>query len=144
MLSKISEQRMHVVRWVLVIGWGLLILSLFYDPISHGLTDPANGWSLLSDRTLWLDHDPSRCVKVQGDCVPLEPYAIGARIFWGMVVPCGIFIVFVFGHETWRRICPLYFFSQIPRALGIPPRSSIKSFPWLERNHFYLQFGLET
>lgn len=142
MLSKISEQRMHVVRWVLVIGWGLLILSLFYDPISHGLTDPANGWSLLSDRTLWMDHDPSRCVKVQGDCVPLEPYAIGARIFWGMVVPCGIFIVFVFGHETWRRICPLYFFSQIPRALGIPPRSSIKSFPWLERNHFYLQFGL--
>ena len=142
MLAKISEQRMHVVRWVLVIGWGILILSLFYDPISHVLTDPTNSWSPLKDYTLWVDNDVSQCIKVQGQCVPLEPYAIGARIFWGMVVPCGIFIVFVFGHETWRRICPLYFFSQIPRALGLPPRSSIKSFPWLEQNHFYVQFGL--
>lgn len=142
MLSKISEQRMHVVRWVLVIGWGLLILSLFYDPVSHILTDPANSWSLLRDHNLSASGDPSQCVKVQGDCVPLGPYAIGARIFWGMVVPCGIFIVFVFGHETWRRICPLYFFSQVPRALGLTPRSSIKSLPWLERNHFYLQFSL--
>ncbi len=143
MLAKISEQRMHVVRWVLIIAWGLLIFSLFYDPISPGLTDPENGWSWLKDHTLLMAQDPSQCIQVQGACVPLAPaYAIGARIFWGMVVPCGIFIVFVLGHETWRRICPLYFFSQIPRALGIPPRSSIKSFPWLERHHFYLQFGL--
>lgn len=142
MLAKISERRMHVVRWILIIGWGVLILSLFYDPISHVLTDPDNNWGLLRDQTLLVARDPSQCVKVQGKCVALEPYAIGARIFWGMVVPCGIFIVFVFGHETWRRICPLYFFSQIPRALGWPPRSSITSFPWLERNHFYLQFGL--
>ncbi|MBT9315190.1 4Fe-4S binding protein [Leptothoe spongobia] len=138
MLAKISERRMHVVRWVLIIGWGVLILSLFYDPISSVLTIPNGPWGFLGDPTL----DPNRCVQVQGACVDLEPYQIGARIFWGMVVPCGIFIVFVFGHETWRRICPLYFFSQIPRALGLPPRSSIKSFPWLERNHFYLQFGL--
>ncbi|MEO0455796.1 MAG: 4Fe-4S binding protein [Cyanobacteria bacterium P01_A01_bin.114] len=142
MLSKISERRMHGIRWGLVIGWGLLILSLFYDPVSHLLTDPANGWSFLSDQTLAVDQDPSQCVKVQDVCVPLEPYAVGARLFWGMVVPCGIFIVFVFGHETWRRICPLYFFSQIPRALGWSPRGSIKDFPWLERNHFYVQFGL--
>ncbi|MEM8805346.1 MAG: 4Fe-4S binding protein [Cyanobacteria bacterium P01_G01_bin.38] len=142
MLSNIPEQRMHVVRWVLVMGWGVLILSLFYDPISHLLTDPANSWSPLSDRTLAVAQNPSHCVKVQGECIPLAPYAIGARLFWGMVVPCGIFIVFVFGHETWRRICPLYFFSQIPRALGLSPRLSIKALPWLERNHFYLQFGL--
>ncbi len=142
MLSKISERRMHVVRWILVIGWGVLILSLFYDPISHVLTDPVNSWSPLRDYTLWVNDDLSHCIKVQGQCVLLEPYAIGARIFWGMIVPCGIFIVFVLGHETWRRICPLYFFSQIPRALGLPPRSAIKSFPWLERNHFYVQFGL--
>ncbi|MEA5465866.1 4Fe-4S binding protein [Leptothoe sp. PORK10 BA2] len=143
MLAKVSEQRMHAVRWVLILAWGLLILSLFYDPISPGLTDPNHGWSFLKDHTLEMAQDPSRCIKVQDACVPLaSSYAIGARIFWGMVVPCGIFIVFVFGHETWRRICPLYFFSQIPRALGIPPRTSITSFPWLERNHLYLQFGL--
>ncbi|MBE9065756.1 4Fe-4S binding protein [Leptolyngbya cf. ectocarpi LEGE 11479] len=142
MISKISERQLHAVRWILVIGWGVLILSLFYDPVSHGLTDPNSAWGLLGDRTLLVAQDPSQCVKVQGECVPLKPYAIGARIFWGMIVPCGIFIVFVFGHETWRRICPLYFFSQIPRALGLSPRSSIKAFPWLEKNHFYLQFGL--
>lgn len=142
MLAKISEQRMHAVRWILIIGWGVLILSLFYDPVSHVLTDPATSWSPLKDHALAIAQDPSQCVEVQGECVTLKPYAIGARIFWGMIVPSGIFIVFVFGHETWRRICPLYFFSQIPRALGWPPRSSIKAFPWLERNHFYLQFGL--
>jgi hypothetical protein len=51
-------------------------------------------------------------------------------------------IVLVFGHETWRRICPLYFLSQIPRALGLKPRLNIKKNTWLTRNHFYLQFAL--
>ena len=31
----------------------------------------------------------------------------------------------VFGHETWRRICPLSFLSQIPRALGIQRQRKI-------------------
>ncbi|NJL78430.1 MAG: 4Fe-4S binding protein [Richelia sp. RM2_1_2] len=135
MLSKVSESKMHAVRWILVIGWLILIVSLFYDPITHILTDPNNLASPLRD-----NHE---CIFVQGDrCVPEKAYPIGTRIFWGMIVPAAVFIVFVFGHETWRRICPLYFLSQIPRALGLKPRLNIEKNQWLIRNHFYLQFFL--
>ncbi len=46
-----------------------------------------------------------------------------------MVVPSAIFVVLVFGHEFWRRICPLYFFSQLPRALGMKPLLNIEAKP---------------
>lgn len=85
---------------------------------------------------------PAQCVKVQGECLPETPYPMGTRIFWGMVVPSAIAIVFVFGHETWRRICPLYFLSQIPRALGLQPRIKIEQNRWLVHNHLYMQFAL--
>lgn len=135
MLSQVSEQKMHMVRGVLAIGWLLLILSLFYDPISHHLTDPDNFLSPFRDRT--------QCILVQGECLDLiDAYPMGARIFWGMIVPSGIMIVLVFGHETWRRICPLYFLSQIPRALGLQPRLKVREDSWLSQNHLYLQFGL--
>ncbi len=135
MLSKVSESKMHAVRWILVIGWFLLIISLFYDPISHILTDPNNLLSPLRD-----SHE---CIPVQGDkCIPQKAYPIGTRIFWGTTLPSLIFIVFVFGHETWRRICPLYFLSQITRAFGLKPRRNIENNQWLVRNHFYLQFFL--
>jgi len=72
-------------------------------------------------------------------------------------VPAGIFILLAFGHEFWRRICPLSFVSQIPRALGIQRRQkvvdpvtgearrevvTIRAESWLGRNHLYVQFGL--
>lgn len=134
MLSKVSEKRMHAVRWVLVIGWLLLIFSLFYDPITHHLTNPNNLLSPLRDSL------PQ--VSVQGEYLEEKPYAAGARIFWGMIIPSAIMIVLVFGHETWRRICPLYFLSQIPRALGLKPKLDINQNKWLQRNHLYLQFFL--
>ncbi len=134
MLSKVSEKRMHTIRWVLVIAWLLLIFSLFYDPITHHLTNPDNFLSPFRDSL------PQ--VLVQGKPLNEKPYPIGARVFWGMVVPSAIMIVLVFGHETWRRICPLYFLSQIPRALGLKPRLNIKKNTWLTRNHFYVQFAL--
>ena len=108
MLSKVSEQRMHTIRWILVIGWLLLIFSLFYDPITHHLTNPENYLSPFRDEL--------KPVLVQGKYLQGEAYPIGARVFWGMVVPSAIMIVLVFGHETWRRICPLYFLSQIPHV----------------------------
>ncbi|MEM7714185.1 MAG: 4Fe-4S binding protein [Cyanobacteria bacterium P01_A01_bin.68] len=134
MLNKISEPKIHIVRWIITIGWLLLILSLFYDPISHHLTHPDNLFSPFRDSL--------RCVLVQGKCLPEQPYAIGTRVFWGMVIPTAIAILLVFGHEFWRRICPLYFLSQIPRALKLKPLLDINQNSWLVKNHFYLQFSL--
>ena len=33
------------------------------------------------------------CIDAQGYCIALEPYALGTRVFWGMVVPSAIFVV---------------------------------------------------
>ncbi|MEM9771786.1 MAG: 4Fe-4S binding protein [Cyanobacteria bacterium P01_D01_bin.73] len=150
MISQVSEKTMHRVRWVLTVAWGILILSLFYDPFSAVLTDPSN---LASPLRL----DPESCVRVQGACLEEQPYALGAPIFWGMVVPSAIFILLVFGHEFWRRICPLSFISQIPRALGWERKRKkenkktgkvrfelvkVDRKSWLAKNRFLVQFGL--
>lgn len=150
MLANIAEKQMNRVRWLLTIGWIILIISLFYDPISAWLTEPTNLWSPLS-----IDLD--NCVEVQGKCLPEQPYSLGAPLFWGLIVPSGIFILLVFGHEFWRRICPLSFLSQIPRAMGWERKRKrtdkktgkvryelvkISKNSWVARNHLYLQFGL--
>ncbi len=140
--AKTTEQRFHLVRWGLAIGWLVLIASLFYDPISAFWTDPQNQGSPMRDMVIAQALDPATCVKVQNVCLEQAPYPIATRIFWGMVIPSGLFIVLVFGHEVWRRICPLYFMSQIPRALGLKPLLDIHRNQWLQRNHFYVQFGL--
>ena len=106
------------------------------------MSDPDNLLSPFGDRIITLADDPTQCVKVQGICLPEKPYPMGTRIFWGMIVPTAIAIVFVLGHETWRRICPLYFLSQIPRALGLKPKLQINKNQWLQRNYYYVQFAL--
>ncbi len=150
MLAQISEQQIRKVRWVLTCAWLMLIASLFYDPISPLITTANQTWSLFRIK-------PEDCIAVQNTCLDLQPYPLGAPIFWGMIVPSSIFILLVFGHELWRRICPLSFLSQIPRALGwqrqikrtdsktgkvryeIP---KVKKDSWLGKNYLYLQFGL--
>ena len=77
---------------------------------------------------------------LQGKRLEEYPYPIGARVFWGITLPSLIMIVLIFGHETWRRICPLYFLSQIPRRLGLKAKLDINQNHWLIRNHLYLQF----
>ncbi len=134
MIGQVSEKKMHTVRLMMVFGWLVLILSLFYDPISPYLTDPNNLMSPF--------RNAYTCVLLQGECLEAVPYPMGSRIFWSMVVPSAVLIVLVLGHETWRRICPLYFLSQIPRALGIKPLLKIKKNKWLLQNHLYLQFAL--
>lgn len=150
MIAQVSEKKMHLVRWLLAIGWLTLIFSLFYDPISQSLTDPSNIYSPFRI-------NPEKCVKFQATCLKQETYHMGARIFWAMILPVGIIILLLFGHEFWRRICPLSFLSQIPRALGIqrkrklvsPDTGSVRyelvgveKESWLGRNHLYLQLGL--
>ncbi len=148
MLSQIPESRMHWIRWVLTIGWLVIIASLFYDPWTPALTEPDHAWSplRLSDN----------CVLVQGECLVEQPYPLGTTLFWGAIVPSAIFILLVFGHELWRRICPLSFLSQIPRALGWQRQlkrenkstgkvryglAKVEPNSWLGRNYPYLQFG---
>jgi hypothetical protein len=139
---------MHWVRWTLAGAWLLLIFSLFYDPISLLLTDPDNFSSPLRIH-------PEICILLQGQCVVQQPYHLGVRLFWSLIVPAAIFIIFVFGHEAWRRICPLSFMSQLPRALKIQRQRkivdggitrtelfTITEDSWLGQNHFYVQFGL--
>jgi hypothetical protein len=109
LIGQIPEQQMHRVRWLLTIGWWILIVSLFYDPISDQLTDPSHAWS---------PFHPSTDCLFQGQNLVLTAYPMGARIFWSMVIPSVIVTLLMFGHDVWRRICPLSFMSQIPRALG--------------------------
>ena len=155
MLSKFSEKKIHQIRWMLVIGWVLLIISLFYDPISATLTNPHNPISpfRLSPELFTAQG----CVEVQEKCLIEQPYPMGVRIWWTMIVPASILIIFVLGHEFWRRICPLSFISQLPTALGwqrkhkiINPLTgqvkhkvvAIKENSWLGTNYLYVQFGL--
>jgi hypothetical protein len=150
MLNKVSERTMHGVRWLLALGWITLLASAFYDPITPLLTDPTNSASPFSDdiyRYGFGFDGPTfvQCwgVEFQGTCMPvLRSYPMMTRMFWGWMLPIAIITIFVLGHEVWRRICPLYFFSQIPRHLGLQPRFKIDNNPWLIKNHFYLQFAL--
>ncbi|HEY9628235.1 MAG TPA: calcium-binding protein [Coleofasciculaceae cyanobacterium] len=141
---------MHRVRWLLTLGWLVLIASLFYDPITPAFTQPDN---FASPFRINLE----QCVKIREACLPQEPYSMSVLIWWAMIVPAGIFILLVFGHEFWRRICPLSFLSQIPRALKIQRKRKIVNpttrevryelvtigeNSWLGKNHLYVQFGL--
>lgn len=150
MLHNVSERTMHRVRWLLAIGWLLLIASLFYDPITPMFTH-ADNW------TSPFRVKPDACIRIREECLPQTPFSMSALIWWAMIVPSGIFILLVLGHEFWRRICPLSFLSQIPRALGIQRRRkvvdsvtgearmelvTIGENSWLGRNHLYVQFGL--
>ena len=148
MAIQVSEARMHLVRWILTTGWLLIIASLFYDPWTARFTEVDHPWSPL--------RISSQCIEVQGFCLVEQPYPLGTTLFWGVIVPAGIFILLVFGHELWRRICPLSFLSQIPRALGLQrqltrlnaktgkARSEIAKVPadsWLGLHYGPLQFS---
>jgi hypothetical protein len=148
MTAQLPERRMHLLRWVLTAGWLLIIASLFHDPWTARFTAPDHPWSPLR-----LSGD---CVAVQGACLTEQPYPLGTTVFWGAVVPAAILILLVFGHELWRRICPLSFLSQLPRALGwqrqtvkLNPRTGEKrgqlaKVPpdsWLAKHYPKLQFG---
>ena len=148
MFHQIPETQMHRIRWLFAISWLVLIASMFYDPISPILTTPSN---LHSPFHL----DSQACIQVQGECLPQTPYKLAPRIFWSAVVPAAIFIIFVFGHETWRRICPLSFFSQLARHLDRQRKQKvidsgmvryeliqISADSWLGKYHLYLQFSL--
>ncbi|MGO1077073.1 FHA domain-containing protein [Inquilinus sp. CA228] len=139
MLARTAERKMLVVRGVLLTGWAGLIASLFWDPVSIGWTHAGTS------------------VTVQDGMLASEPYQVGARVFWTIVVPLIPLFLMVFGHEAWRRICPLSLMSQLPRYLGWQRQRTvvrrrtgklertlalIPRGGWLDRNAWYVQFGI--
>ncbi len=123
-----SERQAQLIRWLLLSGWIFLIVSLFA------------GIDL-------YPFDVNRCGG-SPDCHSLE----GNQIFWGMVVPGSLFVLVVFSHELWRRICPLALVSQLFRMLGWQRRvrgkggrlevAKVASGSWLGRHHLELQWSL--
>ena len=133
LFSRLPEQQFRVVRWVLLIGWLLLIASLLLPWIAlpDALVPPC---SELVDPDCHLHHQP------------------GNRLFWGTVVPVGVLLIGVVSHELWRRICPLAFVSQLARSLGWqrsrpgrkgrPEVVQVEAESWLARHHLALQWSL--
>jgi pSer/pThr/pTyr-binding forkhead associated (FHA) protein len=149
MLSRVSEPKMLGVRGLLLLAWIALIASFFWDPYSIRLTELDNAMSpfRITDQS----------IRVQDGQLTASPYPLGARVFWTMLIPIVPLFLMVFGHEAWRRICPLSFASQIPGYLGLrryrtglDRRSGsisrkvalIDRQSWLARNSWYVQFGL--
>ena len=147
MLSKAPEQTMLKVRFALLFGWLMIIASLFYDPITAALTSPDNIVSPF--------HIHGGGPVVQGAPLAIAPYPMTARIFWTMIVPLIPIFLMLFGHETWRRICPISMVSQIPGMIGLQRRNKnmrlpagTKKYPprlvpaksWMRKNHYYIQF----
>jgi len=149
MLSRAPERRMRAIRLILLLAWLVLILSLFYDPLTPRLTSPDNLASPF--------HIGATPTIFQGAPLPADPYPITTRVFWTMIVPIIPIALMLFGHETWRRICPISFVSQIPHMLGWQRRvktlnrsggrvdhvlALIPSESWMRRNHYDVQFWL--
>lgn len=153
---RVSEGKLHWIRTALLLGWVTIILSMFWDPITPHLTNPsAIGSPFRLNPDIYLNID--RCVKIRTDCILEQPFSLGTLLWWAAFVPAAILILLVLGHEFWRRICPLSFVSQLPRALGIqrtrklidPISGEIRREPviidensWLGKNHLIVQFGL--
>jgi hypothetical protein len=150
MKFKISEIEIDRFRRNLALLWLILIGLSFYDPASFWLTQPDN---LLSPFHISSD----TCITVRGECLPQAAYSLAPRIFWSIIVPLAVCILLLAGHESWRRICPLSFFSQIPTYLGIgykvkkvnPISGSVRSElmgiakdSWLGKHYLYFQMFL--
>jgi hypothetical protein len=133
-LSRLSERHAHMIRWLLLLGWLALISSLLLSP--------------------WFDIDP--IPERLAACAPIGRCTLhdndGNRLFWGVVIPLGILIIFGLSHELWRRVCPLAFVSQLFRALGWQRTTElqgsrvnvmrVKAESWLGRHHVQLQWSL--
>ena len=125
------EQQARILRWVLLIGWCLLVLSLLIP-------------ALVLPESLVPDCNPN----FSGCLMHRQP---GNRLFWGVIVPTGLIIITI-SHEFWRRICPLAFVSQTARYLGIQRKAinkkgrlepvKVKPDSWLARHHVQLQWSL--
>lgn len=93
MFAKVPERQMHLVRLLLTGSFLLLIYSLFYDPISPRITQINNTLNPLKIH-------PEVCIQVQGACLQKTPYALGAPLFWGIIVPSAILILLIWASTV--------------------------------------------
>lgn len=150
MLSAVPERILLRWRTAVALGWLLIIASLFWDPFTPALTAAD---ALQSPFRL----HPERAAMVQGQVIEEAPYALGNRIFWTLLVPLIPLFLMIAGHEAWRRICPLSWWSQLPRRLGLQrttrqlnrrtgaidkPLALLSRQGWWRRHVWLIQFSL--
>ena len=123
---------------VSILMWIILIVSLFFDPLTPTLTDSNNLLSPFRLKSLDI------CLFFQGQCLTSTPYALGARLFWGIVIPAAVVCLLLFGARVWRQVCPLAWIVQLPQILGWQPKKplTISRTSWLATNFPYVTFGL--
>ena len=121
---------------VLLLIWIVLIISLFYDPLTPALTDADTLLSPFRFKDLEL------CLFFQGQCLVPQPYALGARLFWGVVIPIAVVCLLLFGARFWRQVCPLAWLVKLPQILGLSVRNqhAIARTGWLKTQYPYLTF----
>lgn len=108
MFSRLPERAMFLTRAFLALAWIALILSLIWNPFAADLADGAG-----------QSHVPGHTVLVQEAPMPeAQNPAMAPKVLWAMIIPVLPLFLMVFGHEAWRRICPVSFISQIPRMIG--------------------------
>ena len=88
-----DEQRMHILRWLLLGGWLTLLLMMVFP--TGDVARPA----ICSDLAICSD-------------------SLANDIFWNIGLPTVLLCV-VISHALWRRLCPLSFVSQLAKALGV-------------------------
>ena len=123
---------------ILILMWLFLITSLFFDPLTPTLTDANTLASPFRFKSLEI------CLFFQGQCLTPTPYALGTRLFWGIIIPLAVVCLLMFGARFWRQICPLAWIVQLPRLLGLQPKKqyTISRTSWLATNFPYVTFGL--
>lgn len=133
-----QSPRVPLYAVIFVLIWLLLITSLFYDPLTPYLTDTSNSMSPFS-----LENAET-CLLFQGQCMTPTTYALGARLFWGMVIPVAVICLLLFGTCFWREVCPLAWIVQIPRILGWRSKKGnlISRHSWLTKYSSYFTFFL--
>jgi hypothetical protein len=121
------ERQARLGRWALLLGW-LALIALPLLPISRD------------------GRRPEICATT-----PICGDGLSTDLFWNLGLPL-VLVCVVLSHELWRRICPLSFVSQLPRALGwqrtVPGRNgkpqlvAVEENSWLGRYHVRLQWSL--
>lgn len=145
-----SERVAMRTRQTLAGLWLVIIISLFHDPLTPALSQPDSPLPLFA-------RDPEACIRVQDHCVREVSHAIGSPMYWGILLPLLISVLFLFGHEFWRRVCPLSYFSQLARNFDMVRRrqpwkksgsvsasrpAKVRPDSFVAKHHLHIQFGL--